>query len=107
SGHPKHYTGHNPAGGIMILLLIIFLLLTAVTGMATLATEGLGPLANTFLASMSDDWFEDIHEALANLMLLLIGVHIAGVVVSSVLHRENLIRAMFDGRKAARQEESQ
>ncbi|MEH6625703.1 MAG: cytochrome b/b6 domain-containing protein [Motiliproteus sp.] len=106
SGHPKHYTGHNPAGGIMILLLIIFLLLTAVTGMATLATEGLGPLANTFLASMSDDWFEDIHEALANLVLLLIGVHIAGVVVSSVLHRENLIRAMFDGRKAAQQEES-
>lgn len=103
--HPQHYTGHNPAGSVMVLLLMGTLFLTVLTGMATLATEGLGPLANTFFASFSEDLLEEIHEALANLMVVFIGVHVAGVVVSSLLHRENLIRAMLDGRKWVKPEE--
>lgn len=104
-GHPQHFIGHNPAGGVMILLLIAILLLTALTGMATLATEGLGPLADTFFAAVSEDLLEESHEALANLTLALIIVHVAGVIVSSVLHRENLIRAMIDGRKRTQSEQ--
>lgn len=104
-GHPKHFTGHNPAGGAMVLLLMLMLLLTALTGMATLATEGLGPLANTFFAYASEDMLEELHEALANLVLVLVLVHIAGVIISSVIHRENLIGAMWDGRKQVKQEE--
>jgi cytochrome b len=105
TGRPKHYIGHNPAGGMMIIGLLVVLLLTAVSGMATLATEGLGPLANTFFASWSDDWLEEIHEALANLSLLLVIVHIAGVLVSSIAHRENLVKAMIDGHKPSHPEE--
>jgi cytochrome b len=97
--NPRHYLGHNPAGGMMIVLLMSVLLLTAFTGMAALATDGLGPLADTVFANLSDDLLEEVHEALANLMLLLIVVHVGGVIVSSVIHRENLIRAMLDGRK--------
>ncbi len=97
--HPKHYLGHNPAGGAMILLMLLILTLTALTGMATLATEGLGPLAGTFFSQLSDDVLEEIHEFLANTMLLLVVIHVAGVLVSSLLHRENLILAMLTGRK--------
>ncbi|WP_210394810.1 cytochrome b/b6 domain-containing protein [Motiliproteus sediminis] len=99
SRHPEHHIGHNPAGGAMILLMMLLLLAVSFSGMATLATEGLGPLAGTFVAGWSEDWLEEIHEALANLMLLMVVVHVAGVVVSSLLHHENLIRAMIDGRK--------
>ncbi|MEH6473003.1 MAG: cytochrome b/b6 domain-containing protein [Halopseudomonas sp.] len=103
-GRPQHYQGHNPAGGMMIVVMLLALLLTAFSGMATLASEGLGPLADTFFASFSGDWMEEIHEALANLCLLLVAIHLAGVIVSSVVHRENLIKAMIDGRKRPQQE---
>lgn len=97
--HPEPHLGHNPAGGAVIVIMLALLALTAFTGMATLATEGLGPLADTFVAGFSEDWLEEIHEQLANLMLLLVIVHLGGVLVSSLLHRENLVRAMINGRK--------
>ncbi|SCZ49951.1 cytochrome b/b6 domain-containing protein [Thiohalomonas denitrificans] len=90
------YIGHNPAGGAMILVLLGSLLLTTFTGLATYGAEGGGPLAGTVLASGA---FEDIHEFFANFTLLLVIIHIGAVVGSSLLHRENLIRAMVTGRK--------
>lgn len=100
AGRPKHYLGHNPAGGLMIIVMLVVLLLTAFSGMATLAPEGSGPLANTFFSSWSEDWLEEIHETLANLSLLLVIVHVAGVIVGSLVHRENLVKAMINGRKS-------
>jgi len=111
--HPKHYLGHNPAGGLMVLIMLAALSLATWTGLEAYAAEGKGPLANVSLeitpAYADDDYeygkhgdeefWEEIHEFSVNLMLLLIFVHIAGVAVSSLLHGENLPRAMVTGRK--------
>lgn len=83
-GKPRHYVGHNPAGGLAVLALLALAVTAAASG---LATYTLG------------DAYEDLHEVLANLMLALVGVHVAAVIVSSWLHRENLVAAMFSGRK--------
>ena len=83
-GTPQHYAGHNPAGGLAIVALLALAVTAAASG---LATYTLG------------DAYEDVHEALANLMLGLVGLHVAAVVVSGWLHRENLVAAMFSGRK--------
>jgi len=82
----RRYLGHNPAGGV------------AVYGLE----EGAGPLA--MLAGSSgalEEVFEETHELFANLMLLLVVIHVAGVVVESLIHRDNLVKAMFTGRKHA------
>jgi cytochrome b len=47
----------------------------------------------------SDSVWGDIHEMSAQFMLLLIGLHIIGVAVSSRKHSENLVKAMITGKK--------
>jgi len=100
-GRAQRYLGHNPAGGAMIVALLAFLTLTGVTGLfAYGASELAGPFAGTFADPRWAEPLEDLHEVLANLTLVLAGVHVAGVVASSLLHHENLVRAMVTGRKA-------
>ena len=95
------YLGHNPAGGAMVVLLLLSLVLTSITGLAAYGAEGYGPLAGwtAGLVGLGREAMEEVHEFSANLTLSLIFVHIAGVLVSSVLHKENLVRAMITGRK--------
>ncbi len=96
---PKHYVGHNPAGGLMVVILLLSLGLLTFTGMASVAIDGIGPLAGTWVESISGHWMEDVHEAVANLVLAFVLFHIAGVLVSSLVHGENLVRAMINGKK--------
>jgi cytochrome b len=95
----KRYLGHNPAGAAMIVLLLVSLLTTSITGFAVYgADQGAGPLAN-IVGSSNEELWEDMHEFFANFTLLLVFVHIAGVVAESFIHRENLAKAMWHGYK--------
>lgn len=100
--NPRRYLGHNPAGGLMIVVVIASLLVTTVSGMSLYAVEEqAGPLAG-WLGGAGHFWeeaFEGVHEFFANFTLFLVVVHVAGVLVESLLHGENLVRAMFTGRK--------
>jgi cytochrome b len=103
----KRYIGHNPAGGAMILLLIFSLLITSISGLVIFGIEeAQGPLAG-WISDSSHFWgdaFEELHEFFANFTLFLVFVHVAGVVVESLIHHENLIVSMFNGRKRQGQE---
>jgi len=98
----RRYIGHNPLGGLMILLLFVSLITTGVSGMALYgATEFAGPLAG-WMGQATDstaDMLEEVHEFFANFTLFLVFVHVGGVIFESLVHRENLVRAMLNGYK--------
>lgn len=87
-GSPQHHLGHNPAGSWAIYGLLLLGLVSSLSGYATYNQVG-------------GDLSEALHEHLSNAMLALVVLHIAGVLVSSLLHRENLVRSMIDGYKTA------
>jgi cytochrome b len=109
------YVGHSPAGGAMVVALLIGLAATVGTGLQTYALRNnAGPLAPFVAAAPAANetaeaatkqrrktahFWEEVHELLSNLTLLLVFVHVGGVVLASVAHRENLVRAMVTGRK--------
>lgn len=101
-GKAKRYLGHNPAGGWMILLLLLMLALISMTGLLLYgADQHAGPLAGLMAGTGKDTeaLLEDLHEFFANLTVFLVVVHLAGVVMESVLNKENLARAMVTGYK--------
>lgn len=103
----KRYLGHNPAGAAMIVLLLISLLLTTVTGMAAYgAVESAGPLAGWFagIGEFGEDFMKETHEFFANFSVFLVALHVGGVIVESLLHRENLVRSMINGYKQSDQQ---
>lgn len=89
-GTPEHYIGHNPAGSVVIYALLLLGFAATATGLAAYNDVG-------------GHFVEEAHEAVAGLMLGLAGIHVAGVLVASVLHRENLVRSMITGRKTLAQ----
>ena len=91
-GKPAHYLGHNPLGSVSVWLLLGLGILSAVSGVLTFQDIG-------------GDMLEEMHELTSNAMLAVVLIHIAGVVVSSLLHRENLVRAMVTGFKYAEPEQ--
>jgi cytochrome b len=84
----KRYLGHNPAGGMMVVALLLTVSAIATTGymMTTDAFWGI-------------EWVEDVHEGAVNVALGLVALHILGVILASLEHRENLVRSMLTGRK--------
>lgn len=87
-GKPAHYLGHNPAGSVSVWLLLALGLFICVTGVLALQDD-------------ASDLVVDLHGLATNVMLGVIALHLIGVLASSILHRENLVRAMFTGLKSA------
>jgi cytochrome b len=96
---PPRSVGHNPLGGWMVVVLLVVLFAMVVTGLFASGRQAAGalaplvPVAATAIAG-------DVHEFLSNILIALIVVHLAGVAVDWLLTRENLVKAMIDGRKA-------
>ena len=110
-GAERRHIGHNPAGAAMIVALLLSLSGTALTGWLSADPARVAMLPDMpriVTPAWADDGreeeeetLEDLHEVLANLSLFLVALHVGGVLLSSLRHRENLVHAMVTGRKRA------
>lgn len=123
-GRARRHVGHSPAGGWMVVALMVALSGSAATGLAMenrvappallAPVMGAGEAGEAYEAGEAaeaggrgergereDSPWEEVHEAFAYLVLLLVILHVAGVALASVAHRENLAQAMVTGRKRA------
>jgi cytochrome b len=117
-GRARRYVGHSPAGGAMVLALLVCLAATVATGLMAYGEEGKGPMAAVMVSDANANGSEAEHRALAktggeraestigelhglltNITVALVVAHIFGVAVASVVHKENLVLAMITGRK--------
>jgi cytochrome b len=122
-GRSRRYLGHSPAGGAMVVLLLLSLAGTVLTGLIAYGEQGKGPLAGGGAAVVTAAYADEdqvsgrcalenrrnggegalgeLHGTLANITLALVILHVLGVGLASVVHRENLMLAMINGRKRA------
>jgi len=87
-GNEPRLLGHNPAGAVMMIALMALLAGVCLTGWMS-----------TLDAFWGEEWLEELHEGIANAILVLALVHAAAALFESWRHRENLVWAMVTGRK--------
>ena len=100
TGEAMRYIGHNPAGGWAIFLMLVLGIAVSIAGLFVLGgEEGHGPLAGIVSFDVGD-MFHKVHEIFAWVMLGVVVIHVSGVIVESVWHKDNLIWSMITGKKA-------
>lgn len=87
SGKPEHHVGHNPVGALAIVAMLVLIGATVASGYANY--EGIGGEA-----------FEEIHEAMANILMGLVLVHVGAVLAIGLVFKKNLVKSMLTGKKA-------
>ncbi|NQU61903.1 MAG: cytochrome b/b6 domain-containing protein [Rhodospirillales bacterium] len=95
---PSRFVGHTPAGGWMIVALLAVLALLIATGLFAGDEGEKGPLAH-FVGAWLADAMSEVHESLNAVLWSLVAFHVAGVLFVSYTTKDNLIRAMWTGRK--------
>ncbi|MDP2678251.1 MAG: cytochrome b/b6 domain-containing protein [Rhodoferax sp.] len=99
--HAPRHVGHNPTGSLAIYILLVMSVAVGLTGVVTLGGDEQQGITAGWLSFAQVQTLKQLHELGAIAMLLVVAGHITGVVVESVLHKENLARAMVSGFKMA------
>jgi cytochrome b len=83
-GPEREYVGHNPASSYASAAMLVLLI---------------GLVATGVLLGRGNEAVEDLHPILAHAMLALVGIHVLGVILHTVRHRDPIALGMIDGRK--------
>lgn len=88
TGSEARYIGHNPAGAVMILFLLL--------AVATLGVTGWMMGTDMF---WGEEWVQQLHEITANVLVGAVFLHAAGAILEGLRHEENLVASMITGKK--------
>ena len=95
---PGHHPGHNPLGGLSVVAMLLFLLLQAGLGVFAVDVDGLheGPLS--FLVSYdAARAAAELHGDVVDVLLVLVGLHVAALLYHRLWKRERLVKPMVTG----------
>jgi cytochrome b len=100
-GAHKPDFGHNPIGTLSVIAMLAALSVQLGTGLFAVDVDGLesGPLS-TLVSFEAGRQAAEIHETSFNILLALIGLHVAAIIAYLVFFRDNLVRPMVTGRRA-------
>ncbi|MBX5460040.1 MAG: cytochrome b/b6 domain-containing protein [Steroidobacteraceae bacterium] len=93
--------GHNPLGGISVIVMLALVAFQATTGL--FATDDIlwtGPY-NSAVSTETADRLTSLHHANFNLILAMVSLHVLAIVFYFFVKKQNLIGAMFHGKKPA------
>jgi cytochrome b len=85
-GGGKRHIGHNPGSAVAIFALLALVLALAVTG---------------FMMGQGNEAIKEVHEILAWTAVGVVVVHVLGVALHTIRHRENITASMIHGKKRA------
>ncbi|WBU63139.1 cytochrome b/b6 domain-containing protein [Paracoccus aerodenitrificans] len=102
---PSHWPGHNPLGALSVIAMLAALAAQVSTGLISDPEDyiNVGPLASyvgSEMATNAVDW----HELGANIVLILVLLHVAVILFYRFWKREDLVTPMITGRKEVREE---
>lgn len=86
TGNQHPGLGHNPAGALAMVSLLVLILLIGLTGYG-------------IVKEFYGDLMEGAHETIANIAIAVVVIHIAAAIIMSLIQKENLVRSMLTGKK--------
>jgi len=92
--------GHNPLGALSVVVILILLMTQVGLGLFAVDIDGLesGPLSR-FVSFDAGRELAESHELVFNILMVFIVLHVAAILFYLLVKRDNLIGAMFNGRK--------
>lgn len=98
--------GHNPLGALSVIAMLLVLVMQVGLGLFASDEDGLhqGPLSHHVSLDAAET-LADRHETMFNVLLVLIGLHLAAILFYLVVRRDNLIGPMVTGGRLSRGEE--
>ncbi|PZN33212.1 MAG: cytochrome B [Proteobacteria bacterium] len=100
-GDPVHTPGHNPAGGLMVVVMLVLVAIQAITGL--FATDDIiwsGPY-HPAVSPETAKSLTALHHANFDWILIAVGLHILAIVLYWLVKKQNLVGPMVTGRKPA------
>jgi len=99
AGHVS--VGHNPVGGVMVIVMLILLAVQATTGLFTTDTIIWNGPFYPSVSESTGSLLSSVHEANFNIILGVVGLHLAAIIYYHWVKKQNLVSAMFTGYKPA------
>lgn len=105
----QKYVGHNPMASYVMISMFLIIFLIILTGAIAFGIEEGKGIFSSFKTGIlgKNELFEDIHEILSNLLIVLIVAHLSGVLFDKIFHKKHeTLKSIFSGYKKTKYLES-